>query len=233
MDDINIIKCEFGLICHKISDRGSIIEILKADGRYQPFVYNKVRELARENSIIVDAGANIGTITVPIAQSCNGNVTVLAFEPVKQTFNNLCVNIELNNLSNVKAYNIALGRSNSKANINILPNDTGEASFYENFDKYGGHSEEVEIRTLDSYSLENVSVIKSDVQYAEYDLLVGARDTIVNNQCAVIVEAVDRNKKEIEEKERIIGFFRDINYVGKNISAKDVLFLPKVSKNES
>src|SRR3989344_5056363 len=58
------------------------------------------------HSVVVDVGANIGTLAIPFAKIAQ---TVLAFEPVPENLRLLRENIGLNKVTNVVVYGKALG----------------------------------------------------------------------------------------------------------------------------
>ena len=49
-------------------------------------------------------------------------------------------------------------------------------------------SSQLEIRRLDDYGIQNVGLIKIDTQGSEYDILLGGRETLLNNDCVQRVE---------------------------------------------
>jgi hypothetical protein len=81
---------------------------------------------------------------------------------------------------------------------------------------YGG--DDVEMVTLDSLHLENVSLIKMDIEYYEDKALQGARKTILRNKPVIILEvmgAYDYNDCSSEIKERFdhtLGLFKGLGY---------------------
>ena len=60
--------------------------------------------------MVVDVGANIGTHTVFFAQRAGATGQVYAFEPQRIVFQNLCANLALNGLLNVRAIHAAASR---------------------------------------------------------------------------------------------------------------------------
>ncbi len=89
-----------------------------------------------ENCLIVDGGANIGFITVPIAQNIkNKKGKVLAFEPQRMIFNALAGTVALNDLDNVFVHNLGLSDNESFAvmpEVNYAkPADFGMVSLVE------------------------------------------------------------------------------------------------------
>jgi hypothetical protein len=70
--------------------------------------------------LVVDVGANLGGYTMPVSQlvSKTGGI-VRAFEPQQMVFHQLCGNLFINQISNVKAHNIALGDHDGNVEIPI------------------------------------------------------------------------------------------------------------------
>ncbi len=67
------------------------------------------RQLLRPGALVVEAGANIGAHTVPIAKFIGRGGYVWAFEPQRFVFQTLCANLALNSLTNVIALCAAVG----------------------------------------------------------------------------------------------------------------------------
>jgi len=65
----------------------------------------------RPGDVVIDAGANLGCYTIPFAERVGRQGKVLAFEPFRWLYQITTANVALNGLSNVYAYNVALGES--------------------------------------------------------------------------------------------------------------------------
>jgi hypothetical protein len=61
--------------------------------------------------VIVEAGANIGALTVPLAKAAGPNGLVYAYEPQRPLYHILCANLALNGLFNVQARQMGIGRA--------------------------------------------------------------------------------------------------------------------------
>lgn len=128
-----------------------------------------------EGDIVIDAGAWIGDFS---AYAVAKGAQSYAFEPTNTTFKILEQTAELNG---EKFYPVkkGLGAVSEVCNISI-DNDKGEGNSI--MISRGGKVESIEIMTLDLFvqqaNLKKVSFIKADIEGAERDMLLGARETL-------------------------------------------------------
>ena len=85
---------------------------IKSNKIWGEFVYNIAKEHIEENTIVLDAGANFGQLSI-LFSKLKKDVIVYSFESSKFVFNILQKNIDLNN-ANVKAINCILGHEGNK-----------------------------------------------------------------------------------------------------------------------
>jgi FkbM family methyltransferase len=183
---------------------------------YEHYIFDYIKEnIDVKGKNIIDIGANFGFHTLEFAEFVDtGNV--YSFEPQKLIYYQLCGNVIINGYSNVTTYNIALSDSItigkienqnyfSEAKINI--GDSHLNAFTNN-----GFNE-VEVRTLDSFNFENVSIIKIDVQGCEPRVLDGAKNTILRNNPIIFIEIEDSqleiygwNKNDIFNRLDALGY---------------------------
>jgi len=138
-----------------------------------------------KEGVTIDIGANIGTFSMLAAQ--NGS-KVYAVEPEPHNLEALRNNISLNSF-NEQITVVPLGISNFKGTAVI--SDTGGGSTIKDDGIYGA---EIEIISLDElfalYNIENVNVLKIDVEGSEVDIILGAsKETL--NKCKYITMEFD------------------------------------------
>jgi FkbM family methyltransferase len=138
---------------------------------------------------------------------------VYGFEPNPYVFERLKINVSINELTNVKIYEIALGESDTNIQFNIYPKgfcNPGMSSKY----MATSITKKIDVvqKTLDTFVAENnitkLDFIKMDIQGAEIDLLNGAKGTISKFKPTIFTEA-DRfciNMKDLYDKFTSLGY---------------------------
>jgi len=155
------------------------------EGRVGKFI----RKYTKRGSVAVDAGSHIGVHTITMSRAVGPSGTVHSFEPQKKMCAEQWKNLELNSCNNVFLHRKAVGDRARKMQVGRpIPLHEGARTVVE-FDAADTESgEEVDMVTLDSLGLENVSLIKADVEFYEYAVFVGARETIQRCRPVVLFE---------------------------------------------
>lgn len=171
--------------------------------------------LADRTSTAIDAGANKG---IYVHHLCRTYRRVIAFEPLPNLARFLkraarCAEI----------HGIALSDRHGVASLK-LPVGFNELGTIEEFDVAEENStarfEEHDVTTtpLDSYELDNVGLIKIDVEGHELSLLAGAQELISRSKPTVLIEVEERHKPgsiagvfEFFDKRNYDGYFLDGN----------------------
>src|SRR5438093_1104363 len=85
------------------ADAGVVGAVERDAGRYEEGVCALLLGTLRAGDVAVDVGANIGVLTVLMADLCGASGRVLAFEPAAENFAYLGANVRANGLDNVAA----------------------------------------------------------------------------------------------------------------------------------
>lgn len=143
---------------------------------------NYVREkLSKVHSpIIFDVGANIGSYAQMLTKVFGPMAVIHAFEPSRKTFEKLRENTAA--VPNVQPHHFGLGCENGTLLLFSDADESGMASVYKRrLDHFGiemGKSEEIQLRTLDSFceeaGIERIHLLKMDVEGHELKVLQGA-----------------------------------------------------------
>lgn len=178
------------------------------------YLKNLLSKLDLDQSVIVDAGANIGNHSVFFANQFPAN-SVIAFEMNKETFGYLEKNIENNSLTNVQAVNKGLSNASGCCGVRIVKdNPLGGAQLdFESSDK------SVELTTLDDYARKmnkssRIALIKIDVEGHEYECIEGCRKIIEKDRPMLFLEC-----KEVDEFVKITDYLEQYGYQVINAAA--------------
>jgi FkbM family methyltransferase len=147
------------------------------------FIWNYLSD----GDIFVDVGANIGHLTLTAAKKV-GRGQVISIEPHPEIFKYLNNNINLNKLTNVKTYNLAVGEKTGQSQFSDMKTDD------QNFVTEHGPVN-VSITKLDDLVSGKVHLLKIDVEGYELFVLKGAVNTLSRTE-AVYIESWDTNFKK-------------------------------------
>jgi FkbM family methyltransferase len=143
-----------------------------------------------ENCVVVDAGANIGLVAVPMAQAIASKGGIVhAFEAQRAMSYALAGASALNDLENLIVHHEAVGAFEGTLGIPRLdyakPQDFGEFSL---LTQQSGATDQVKVATIDSFDLPRLDFLKIDVEGMEIDVLKGGSNTIKRDQPFAWVE---------------------------------------------
>ncbi|HWA45041.1 MAG TPA: FkbM family methyltransferase [Hypericibacter adhaerens] len=197
-------QCRHGTMLYNINDR-FVGEALHRYGEYAEIELQVLLQLVRPGDTVIEAGANIGSHTVPLARAVQPNGALLAFEPQRLTYQILCANVALNGLWNVYTRHAAAGRAPGQVAVPLL--DPRAVQNFGSLSLVGSDKgEPVPIETIDGFSLASCRMIKADVQGMEADVLAGAEATI--KRCRPILYV------ENEHREASAALIRQIQNYG-------------------
>ena len=163
-------------------------------GEYSEGEVDIFRQCLRPGDVALDIGANFGSHTLPMARLVGPGGKVFAFEPQRILFQILCGNVALNELPNVHALPVALGRAAGSAKVPALD--------YRGANNFGGIAlgttagEDVAVVALDQVELPKVRLIKIDVEGMELDVIAGATQTLARCRPILYVENDRADKAE-------------------------------------
>jgi FkbM family methyltransferase len=154
------------------------------NGLFESWLIEWSKQLCDKTKIFLDVGAHTGTYALSLAGECE---RVMAFEPQKHTYYALCGSVALSGLANVECVQVALGSPEQAAEgaqaLQVCSLDGGGSSLClaENMRERKFREELVQVRTLDSYLLENIGFVKLDVEGNELNVLRGAKETLIRS----------------------------------------------------
>jgi len=174
----------------------------------------------------IDIGSNVGFYSLAASHHFK---KVYSFEPFPCTYKKLLINIKINNLKNIKAFNIALSNKKSESNLYINPLNNGGASLnsFSNKLKNENHDYQwnkiiVPTETLDKIINLNsdlkVDLIKLDVEGHEASVFKGARKIILKYRPLIYVEVM-KNKEKLLKLQDLIPK----NYITFSLKFKKII----------
>lgn len=168
--------------------------------------------LIHQPGLIVEVGANMGIHTMPMAaQLARQNRTLFAFEPQPVIFQQLCANLALNGLMNVRALPYACGSANGALLFDVPD--------YRNIGNFGGTSmsasekqdmrrEVVQCVRLDAVLSEgDIGLVKIDVEGQELEVLKGSEGILARCHPLLYVE-----NDRVENSAALIQWLFDRGY---------------------
>lgn len=200
------------------------------------------KQFLSSEGVFIDVGAHCGTYSLILAEKCK---QVYAFECSALTCKGLNLGIMLNNKSNVKAYNFALGDTEEDKTLHIFSPDGGSNSLLTELvldrtpdpesylDDQSNHhqkkepilTEKVAVRTLDSFNFTEVEFIKIDTEGYELEVIKGAIDTLNKNFFPPILFEAWNEQWYQQKKEQLFVFLKGLGYKIVPISGYPHMFL--------
>jgi FkbM family methyltransferase len=198
-------ECRHGPFAYHLNDTviGRSMMIYGEWGEHEIALINRI---VQPGSYVLDAGANIGTHTIPLARMVGSNGIVIAFEPQRLTYQLLCANVSLNSFANVFTHHAALGAETGLINVPFASLNTPTNIGNLNIE---GHStgERVSMVTIDQMELPRLDFLKIDVEGMESQILTGATTTLKRCQTIIFVENnIEENSVALIQKILDLGY---------------------------
>jgi len=137
--------------------------------------------LASKDKIFTEIGVHVGYYTVRMAKLYK---QVYSFEPNPQSVEQLKKNIALNNINNVKIFQVACGETNTRMLLHLREGSSTLLNIQT------GSQVEVEVRRLDDM-IDWTDVIKIDVEGFEESVLKGAINILNKCKPEMVIEHHD------------------------------------------
>ena len=156
-----------------------------------------LQAVVNPGATVLDVGANIGALTIPLARMVGPQGTVFAYEPQRMCYYVLCANVALNNLSNVICLQNAVGRESGRIDIPELdfsrPNNFGGLELRSEYPDAKGKCS-VKLIRLDDTPFDRLDLMKIDVEGMEPEVIMGAKALIQKHRPLIYLEC-DRGEK--------------------------------------
>lgn len=212
------------------NEPNSLKECIKRGFAFESEIVEIMIQCAKPGSIVLDIGAHIGTHAIPVSRKVGAEGAVLAFEPMNKWYMELLRTISLNECTNIIPIAKALGNSPQKVPSSVFFSVRNNEDFPSI--EPSENEDVVDIIPIDSLNLNNISLIKIDVENYEYFTLLGAKETILRNQPILLFECwVKANYEstpplEKENFDRVIALIESYGYEIYSIFSNDFIAFP-------
>lgn len=213
MEEIKIKKNE---VSFKISDPEIIIgddaslrspsfEIINF-GDYEPEINFLLKAILKNEDTILDIGAGIGWHSLNIAKNFK-NVRVYAFEPIRDLFEILSLNIKENGCGNIEAFNFGISDKSGKSLFHYVKN---QHEYLGNILEPVNRECEVEDlkKLVDKLKIQKIDLIKQELKFQEKPFLIGNEKVVEKHLPMVILSF-----REYSDKELMNAFLREITFL--------------------
>ena len=177
----------------------------------------------------VDIGGNLGFWSRDFCERFN---KVVIFEPEPSNIECLKENIKMH--SNYILHEVGLGQTNEIKEFYTSLTTSGAHSFYRDqvFEDTVKKTT-LPIKRLDEYNLTDVDLIKIDTQGSEYDILLGGKQTLLDNNAVLNIEIEHKSETHKKQAVKIIDFLNSIGYREFGRSRKKEVVFVKTKNNTS
>jgi FkbM family methyltransferase len=182
---------------------------------YEPEL-NYIERSVSSGEVFIDAGANCGIYTLLASKLVGDSGRVLSFEPGVESIKNIERNLEINAVSNVKLFKVALSEQEGTAKLYHIEN--APTSYSLGSEKSEETSfEEVPITTIDNVlaheGIERVDFIKIDVEGAEELVFRGATSLFSRMKPKVIFEISSQTSARLNlSYDGAFNFLKELGY---------------------
>ncbi len=173
-------------------------------------------DIIKNGEVLVDIGANIGYFTLLMAKFSGPTGKIFSFEPEDKNFEILKKNVEVNNYQNIVLEKKGVSDHNGINKFFLSSKNTGMHSLQ----KIRDDSREVKIDVikLDDYFstldlVKKISLIKIDVEGAEFQVLNGMRTILKNENLKLLIEFIPEHlKKHGTNPSDVLKILEDNNF---------------------
>ena len=157
----------------------------------------KYYDIDDSSGYFCDWGANIGTTGIYFLKQLTPNLKLLAFEPDKENYKLLQINLLLNELEEkAVTENFGLGMEESEEKFYKVPHNPGGSGMFANLFEVNGNpeSEKIKIISPDKYLAEK-NILPEEIKYIWIDtegfepqVILGAKNLLEKNPAPIFVE---------------------------------------------
>jgi FkbM family methyltransferase len=204
--ELTLGRCRHGTFLYSRKD--TIGRFLEQYGEWAEPEAALLASLLRPGDVVVDVGAHIGTLTVPLARAVGAAGSVLAFEPQPFLFRLLAANVALNGLDQVQVFEHGLGDKAERVWVRPIDYASGGNFGILSLDgRFAGKEGEgigVRVWPLDKRApgVDRCRLMKIDVEGLEDAVLAGAASLVARTRPLVYFEMNKGSQDAVLERLR-------------------------------
>jgi FkbM family methyltransferase len=170
-------------------------------GDFEPDVRRGIQRILKPGDVFLDIGANVGFFALQAAKAVGPGGKVHAFEPAPKAHDAFKRNLQLNGITNVTSYAVALSDGGGRASLFLdAKNNSGASALHPS--PHSGVAIEVELDSYDHFANQNglppPALVKIDVEGAEVKVLRGMQALLSRpNRPPVILEVSEWSLKQM------------------------------------
>ncbi len=161
---------------------------------FEPELSAHIHSWVRPGHVALDVGANVGFYSLLLAHLVGPTGAVHAFEPDPQSSRWLLENVRLNRLEQVTPWLLALSSADGVSDLHLDLRASRSTSLVAGWglpvDQHRRQRLRAATARLDSLEIDAVDFIKIDVEGAELEFLIGARDTLSRSRPVLLIEVL-------------------------------------------
>ena len=179
----------------------------------EPIIKWAIEKFGDKTKKMIDCGAHMGAYSMLLAPYFE---EIHAFEAQRRTFYQLCGNIFINEIKNIVPHNKAVTNmveANQIMTLHVVSEDGGGSTLRTpQRDQEVLAHEKVKTITIDRYHLNNVGLIKMDIEGNELKALHGAYNTLERSNFPPIIFEANSDEWFKEEKNNLFKHLTNLNY---------------------
>jgi FkbM family methyltransferase len=208
--------------------------VLFLTGNFEPNELSWMSQTLTNGMTMIDIGAHMGMYSMIASKLVGERGMVIAVEPSIREFQRLSFHVTLNDLKNVRCFQVAASDTSKEATLKIAWEwNSGHNTFGEFFSPAVDllREERVHTQTVDALvtaqALDRVDLLKIDTEGHELKVLMGAVETLRRFRPYVLIEVFEETlRRQGTSVEALLAVFESHCYVLKEFSDESGTLVP-------
>jgi FkbM family methyltransferase len=196
--------------------------------------YQVMKSLLPAGGTFIDVGANFGTFSLLASRLVGASGRVIAIEPQPRLVSMIHSSVSASDATSCEVIEAAAGDEDGEVELLVPLNDSGRAGLFRGFSGAKSHTtQRVRSITLDSLGLDEIHLMKIDVEGSESRVIAGGSRTIDRLHPPLLIELNPWSAQAANTStESIIGQLARLGYdefalAGSYPAAADVTEIPR------